>query len=327
MTIKHLVLGGGGPFGLVAFGALKYLQDIQFWNIKDIKTIYATSVGAYVSVFLTLGYDYDYIYEYAVKRPWEKAFKDVGMDNFIDFYKKRGFIDLYPIYFRSYNILLEAKGLSPNITLKQYYDYCGIEFNFITTEVNKFSKVILSHKTYPDLELIKAICMTSSFPGVFRPIFIGDKCYTDGGIFCNYPLKICLEETACDINEILGIRKLYEPDNLLIDDNSTILEYLGKMLNNAFDYINNERAIPYIPYGIECDMNIFSDYETWINVPISQECRAVLIDTGANCGKSSYEKWVQQNIVQCGDNRIVSMQQDSQNVPLYEDTHSTNKEL
>ena len=66
------------------------------------------------------------------------------------------------------------------------------------------------------------------------------------------------------------------------------------MLNNAVDYINNERAIPYIPYGIECDMNIFSDYETWINVPISQEHRAMLIDTGIEYAKSDYEKWIQQ---------------------------------
>ena len=49
------------------------------------------------------------------------------MENFIDFYNKRGLIELYPLYYKSFNILLDAKGLSPNITLKEYYDYCGIE--------------------------------------------------------------------------------------------------------------------------------------------------------------------------------------------------------
>jgi predicted acylesterase/phospholipase RssA len=39
MTIKHLVIGGGGPFGFTAFGVLKYLHDVEFWNIKNIKTI------------------------------------------------------------------------------------------------------------------------------------------------------------------------------------------------------------------------------------------------------------------------------------------------
>jgi hypothetical protein len=44
-------------------------------------------------------------------------------------------------------------------------------------------------------------------------------------------------------------------------------------------------------------MNIFSSYEAWINVPISQEHRAALIDKGSEYGKANYEKWVQQNII------------------------------
>jgi hypothetical protein len=297
MTIKHIILGGGGPFGVVAFGTLKYLHDIKFWNIKDIKSIYATSIGSLLSVYLTLGYDYDYIYDYLVKRPWEKLFNDIGMENFIDFYNKRGLIDLYPIYFRSLNILFEAKGLSPNITLKEYYDYCGIELYFITTEINHFNKVILSHKTHPDLELIMSLCMSGSFPALFRPIVIDDKCYTDGGIFCNYPVKHCLDDTGCDKNEILGIRKMGDSVNVLINNDSTILEYFGKMIDNMIDYINEEKCIPIIPYDIECNMNIFSSYETWINVPISHECRAFLINKGSEYGKLNYEKWVQQNII------------------------------
>lgn len=297
MTIKHIVLGGGGPFGVVAFGALKYLHDIKFWNIKDIKSIYATSIGSLLSVYLTLGYDYDYIYDYLVKRPWEKLFNDIGMENFIDFYNKRGLIDLYPIYFGSFNMLLDANCLSPNITLKEYYDFCGIDLYFITTEINHFNKVVLSHKTHPDLELITSLCMSGSFPGLFRPIVIDDKCYTDGGIFCNYPVKHCLDDTGCDKNEILGLRKLGNSVNVLINNDSTILEYFGKMIDNMIEYINDDKGIPNIPYDIECDMNIFSSYETWINVPISQEHRAALIDKGSEYGKANYEKWVQQNII------------------------------
>ena len=293
MTIKHLVLGGGGPFGLVALGALKYLHDSHFWNIKDIKSIYATSIGAAISVYLTIGYDYDYIYNYFVKRPWEKIFNDIGIDNLIDFYNKRGLIDLYPLYYRSLNMLLEAKDLSPNITLKEYYDYCGIELYFLTTEVNNFSGVVLSHKTHPDLELIKSICMSGSFPGIFRPIVIDGKCYTDGGIFCNYPLKFCLDNTGCDINEVIGVHKLCDKEKSLINDESTVFEYLSVMMDNMVSYINDEKAIPYIPYDIECDMNIFNSYEAWINVPISQEHRAMLIDTGVEYAKSDYEKWLQ----------------------------------
>ena len=100
MTIKHLVIGGGGPFGLSAIGALKYLHEKEFWNIKNIKSIYATSVGALVAVYISLNYDYDYIIEYLVKRPWEKLLEEIGVENIIELYNNKGLVNIYSIYFK-----------------------------------------------------------------------------------------------------------------------------------------------------------------------------------------------------------------------------------
>jgi hypothetical protein len=54
-------------------------------------------------------------------------------------------------------------------------------------------------------------------------------------------------------------------------------------------------------------MNIFSSYETWINVPISQELRAALIDKGSEYAKTYYERWRQENIdtTLTNDNNVV----------------------
>ena len=46
MTIKHIVLAGGGPAGFVTYGALRELHINKFWNISDIKSIYGCSIGA-----------------------------------------------------------------------------------------------------------------------------------------------------------------------------------------------------------------------------------------------------------------------------------------
>ena len=48
MTIKHLVLSGGGYKGLYSIGALKHLYEKKFYNIDDIENIYGTSVGAII---------------------------------------------------------------------------------------------------------------------------------------------------------------------------------------------------------------------------------------------------------------------------------------
>ena len=42
--IKHLVLCGGGPIGLVEYGALKYLTNNNIINHSTIESIYATSM-------------------------------------------------------------------------------------------------------------------------------------------------------------------------------------------------------------------------------------------------------------------------------------------
>ena len=40
MTIvKHLVFSGGGPIGLVEYGALKYLTEKNFIDYKNIESI------------------------------------------------------------------------------------------------------------------------------------------------------------------------------------------------------------------------------------------------------------------------------------------------
>ena len=39
MTIKHLVLTGGGPIGFVEYGALKYLTEKNYIIYENIKSI------------------------------------------------------------------------------------------------------------------------------------------------------------------------------------------------------------------------------------------------------------------------------------------------
>ena len=294
MTIKHLVIGGGGPFGLCALGALKYLHEKEFWNISNIKSIYATSIGALVAVYLSLKYDYEYIEEYLVKRPWEKIFEEIGIENILELYNNKGLISLHSIYLKKYNILFEAKGLSPTITMKQFYEYCGIEFNFITCDANHFTRITISHKTHPELELITALCMTSAFPVIFTPVIIEDKCYIDGGIFSNYAVNICLQETGCKNEEILGVKK-YQSSNIndgLIKDDSNIIDFLEKITLNIFNRINDELILEKIPYEVVCDMGVFTTYDAWTQVPFSSEHRNNLIVYGAKITEEVYETFV-----------------------------------
>ena len=293
MTIQHLVIGGGGPFGFTAFGVLKYLHDVGFWNIKNIKTIYATSIGALVGAFLLLGYDYSYIYDYFVKRPWEKIFKNIGVNSIFNIYTDKGAIDIYPLYIESLTMVLEAKGMTSSVTLKEFYEYSGVELNIIVSEINAFKCEVLSHKTYPDLELIKALTMSASLPVIFTPHFLDDKCFIDGGIFSNYPLNVCLCETKCNKNEILGVRKKETCHYPIITKDSSFMEYIYVSFQKLLDNLGDHHKVESIPYNIECDMNIYNSYDEWFNLFSISEKRVNMIEVGINIATEIYPSFLE----------------------------------
>ena len=54
MVIKHLSLCGGGIIGLVMYGTLKRLNKLKFWELKNIESIYACSVGTIIGLMIIL---------------------------------------------------------------------------------------------------------------------------------------------------------------------------------------------------------------------------------------------------------------------------------
>jgi len=257
MTIKHLVIAGGGPIGLQFLGALEYLHDQQFWEIEKIESIYATSIGTVIGAFLCLKYDWPTLNKYIIERPWHDAFILSGKQIFDAFYNK-GLFDkkLAEIIFKP---LLEAKDLSLGITLKEFYEYSKIEFHLYSFELNNFETIDISYKTHPDLLLTHALTMSSALPGIFMPTFLDDGCYIDGGVMSNYPLSYCLKEHN-DPNEILGIT-FYRPikddtnngyKNNIITNDSSVIDFAIGFFINAMNYIYKNIKRDKIENQVEC---------------------------------------------------------------------------
>jgi predicted patatin/cPLA2 family phospholipase len=185
-------------------------------------------------------------------------------------------------------MVLEAKGMTSSVTLKEFYEYSGVELNIIVSEINTFKCEILSYKTYPGLDLIKALSMSGSLPVIFTPHFLDSKCFIDGGIFSNYPLSICLNETKCHKNEILGVRKKDTCQYPIITKDSSFMEYIYISFQKLLDEIGDHSKVEYIPYDIACDMDIFNNYDEWFNLFSISEKRAKLIEIGINIATEIY---------------------------------------
>jgi len=241
MTIKHLVLSGGGPSGIICLGALQQLEKNGFWKINDILSIYAISVGSFISILLCLKFEWTTINDYIIKRPWHDVFK-IDINHLIEAYDKKGIFDKNIIE-TFYKPFFDSKDISLEITLIDFYKLTNIELHIFTFELNKFEIVNLSYLTHPDLSLLTAVQMSSAIPMIFAPVFIDDKCYVDGGIMCNYPLKYCIERTVEHggfVDEILGFCKISNECSNIIKKETNILDFMTKFTNSLLTTFNNK---------------------------------------------------------------------------------------
>jgi len=200
--------------------------------------------------------------------------------------------------------LIEAKDLSIDVTLKEFYDYSQIEFHMYTVDLNQIplSSIDLSYKTHPDLSLVKAIQMTTCFPIVFRPICDGNACYIDGGLLNNYPLRTCLEQTECDPCEILGFRNIIErrhESEAFKDDNkiegitkeSSLFDYIVFLMKQMTRTIDTVKDQPDIENSVDCTLYYREGgYNNWIDSLIVRENRENMIQEGMEFGRLFYEK-------------------------------------
>ena len=168
MTIKHLVLSGGGPIGFNELGALQQLEKNGFWKINDIETIYATSVGGIISVLLCLKFDWETINDYFIKRPWNDVYK-IKLDQLFNAYHKKGIFDtkISEIFYKPF---FSARDISLEVTLKEFYEISNIEIHLFTFDINNFELCDISYLTHPDLSLLTAVYMSSAIPILFSPI-------------------------------------------------------------------------------------------------------------------------------------------------------------
>ena len=216
--INTLVLGGGGYYGLITLGILKELEKQSFFNLKDIKTIYGTSIGSLIGVLCCLDIDMDTIIEYFVSRPWENSIR-ISSETLINLYSKRGLCNANFFKVMLKNVLY-SKNLELTLTLNELYEFSKKELFIYSIQLEEFNLVEISYKTHPDLKVIDAITMSCAIPYVFEPVCYKNNHYIDGGLLCNYPINKVQNENN---DEILGIQIIKTNINTI--DNLNLFEY------------------------------------------------------------------------------------------------------
>jgi len=253
MTIKHLVISGGGPIMIQILGAIQHLEKKNFIDMKNIQSIYGTSAGAIVGILICLKFDWETMNDYIIKRPWQDVFP-IKVQNIFDAYTRKGIFDIKTIE-KCFKPLLDAKDISMDISLEDFYKLTNIELHMFSFEINEYKVYDLSYLTHPTLSLLTAVQMTCGLPVLVTPVCLEDKCYIDGGLACNYPLNFSIESGNL-ADEILGFKNKYTSEkNNNIKEESTMLDFLFSFLFKAVFSLSTTNIQPKIQNEIICDAN------------------------------------------------------------------------
>lgn len=278
--IQHLVISGGGTYGLYAYGVLKETHEQNIWSVKDIRSCHATSIGTLLSVIVLLDYEWETLDKFIVKRPWSQLFQ-YDITQCIDSFDKCGMYDK-TILQKSMEPLLKGVDLDIDVTMDEFFALTGTQLYFYAVEINSFSLEVFTHETHPKMKLLDAIYASCSLPMIFQPLFMNEnKAYLDGGLFLNYPIQECLRITHAEPNEVLGIYKNLKQihSTNILQENANFLDYSMVILRKMIKHMNQGKRCE------ECKMQFeindgYMSFEEMYNIVANEEVRKNMIEKG-----------------------------------------------
>jgi predicted acylesterase/phospholipase RssA len=287
--IQHLVFSGGNIYGYTFYGIMKTLQQNGVWNLANIRTIYATSIGAVISTIIALNYDWETTDKYLIHRPMNELI-NFDISTILGCVQNCGFFTPRLIENYFYN-LFTGKDMSPKITMLEFFEKTGIELHFFTTKITGFEMIDLSYKTHPDWMMTEAIYASSALFPFLSPLFKDGELYVDGGFLLNNPLTKCIEsitttETA-DVEDkldsilVIRLKKYVVPNQTryLTVENYNIFNFFEEFVENILKRLDignlddNERVT-----NITIDSSFMNTMD--FTIYSKMECRKELIDYG-----------------------------------------------
>ena len=250
MTIKHLILSGGGVRGIAVCGVLKHLHP----KLQNLESILGVSVGSIIGFVYAIGYTPEEIEEIVLK----KKFSSLINISLLSLLGKYGLDDGEKIlnWLKEY---ARKKDISDDITFIELYKKTGINFRVGVTNLTESQQEILDCRSWPNLSVYKAIKMSFSIPFVFSSVKFNNCVYVDGAITDNYPIEVYNDMMSETIGiQLVSRKKRCETDTFLsfvssvmkclkvqledkILDNRTLCIPAGEVTSMSFDITKDQK--------------------------------------------------------------------------------------
>jgi len=232
----RVALSGGAMLGIAHIGALEVLQERG--HLKCIREYIGTSAGAFAAFSLSIGYTLSEL------RALITVFNFSQIQN-LEPEIMFGFIESYGIdnganVEKLIGILLRAKGISPEITFREFGEKHGDRpsLRIFATEITKCSLKEFSRKETPDVTLKFALRASVSIPMIFTPVEdLSGALFVDGGLVAPFPFHAL---TDAEREETIGIAFHVNKFQRATEKITNILDYFKKLYKSTY-YHHDER--------------------------------------------------------------------------------------
>ena len=250
----HLVLSGGGIYGVYMLGALKELcKSYTFTHICG------TSVGALIGCLLCVMDIQDIIDLITSNKLIEDD--DINLKNI---YIEYGFLTPHTLLHLASTILKNKTGYE-NVTFKELFKLSKINIYVTGTNLSLNCSDVFSHIHTPNMSVLKAIEISISIPCIFTKVEYNNNVYVDGGVTNMYPANVFKQvkedKVLCLyvlINSHTQIKNVFDYFTALV---STILSHqtVDNALSNydtiKFESNNNISLLNYTSEDIKMMLN------------------------------------------------------------------------
>lgn len=276
--IENIVIGSGAQDLFTYIGVVDKLLKTDYIDMNNIKRVYGTSAGAVIGTMIAAKCDWNEFVNYAINKPWGKYFQDAFTDGLINFNYTKGLIDT-SCFEDALIPPLRSSGLKSTVTFMEMYEKTGIELHMYSLNVNSWKHECFNYINTPDLEVIKGVQMSATFPFLVQPLYYKGSYYVDGGIEVDCPIDQCLEK--CEGDKTICIRKLCKirPLNEKLKENATLLPFISIFIKKT---IAKGRLMDDLSFKNTIDIQKEEvDIREFVSVMDSKESRRELIEHGS----------------------------------------------
>jgi NTE family protein len=169
--------------------------------------------------------------------------------------------------------------------MKELYNKTNKYLSITSVCLDTHEAVYISHETFPDIPVWKAILMSCSIPLIFKPIEWENKLYIDGGLVDNFPLfNIKLDDIKNTLGIQINLNYKRKNDSILIEE-SNIYNYVINLIQIIME--SKTEIKPYNIISIKIDNLILNNS---LSIDINKDIKIKLINIGYEETKIQFPK-------------------------------------